>query len=88
MAKVEIYTTRLCPYCILAKQLLNSKGVAFAETDVTGDDQARRALRDRTGRRTVPQIFINGLSVGGYDDIAELDRRGRLDPMLQAPSIG
>ncbi|MFO0574086.1 MAG: glutaredoxin 3 [Polyangia bacterium] len=86
MSKVEIYTTRFCPYCIMAKQLLGQKGVAYQETDVSGDDAARRMLRERTGRRTVPQIFINGKSVGGYDDIAELDRQGKLDPMLAAPA--
>lgn len=86
MSKVEIYTTRFCPYCIMAKQLLGQKGVAYHETDVSGDDAARRMLRERTGRRTVPQIFINGKSVGGYDDIAELDRQGKLDPMLAAPA--
>ena len=86
MSKVEIYTTRFCPYCIMAKQLLGRKGIAYQETDVSGDDAARRMLRDRTGRRTVPQIFINGQSVGGYDDIAELDRQGKLDPMLAAPA--
>lgn len=82
MAKVEMYSTRFCPYCILARQLLSKKGVAFSDTDVGGNPEMRQKLRERTGRRTVPQIFINGRSVGGYDDISELDRRGELDRLL------
>lgn len=89
MARVEIYTTGYCPYCSRAKALLTHKGARFQEIDVTGDPEARRALEERTGRHTVPQIFINGESVGGYDDIARLDRQGRLDPLLAAePAAG
>jgi len=88
MAEVKIYTTKLCPYCIRAKALLSRKGDAYQEFDVSGNREMRRWLFDVTGRQTVPQIFINGQSVGGYDDIAALDRQGRLDGMLaaQAPS--
>lgn len=84
MAKVEIYTTQTCPYCHRAKALLNQKGVAFHEVDVSYDPDTRRQLVDRTGRRTVPQIFINDQSVGGYDDIAALDRAGKLNALLAA----
>jgi glutaredoxin 3 len=86
MAHVEIFTTRLCPYCIRAKSLLKSKGVVYHEVDVTGNGTARQQLATRTGRRTVPQIFINGRSVGGFDDIAELNEDGILDKMLAEPS--
>lgn len=83
-ATVEVYTTNYCPYCVRAKDLLTRKGVAFKEIDVTGDDEARVALVQKSGgRRTVPQIFINGESMGGYDDIAALDRDGKLDPLLK-----
>jgi glutaredoxin 3 len=85
MAEVKIYTTKLCPYCIRAKALLTQKRVAFEEIDVGNDPEKRRWLRDLTGRHTVPQIFINGKGVGGYDDIAALDRKGQLDPLLAAP---
>ena len=84
MAEVTIYTTSYCPYCRAATALLSKKKVAFTEIDVTGDDAARAELVSRTGRRTVPQVFIDGRSVGGYDDIAALDRAGRLDELLQA----
>lgn len=84
MAEVKIYTTRYCPYCHAATALLTQKNVAFEEIDVTGDSAARADLAQRTGRRTVPQVFIDGESVGGYDDLAALDRSGRLDEMLQA----
>lgn len=83
MSQVTIYTTPTCPYCKSAKRLLSSKGVTFREIDVTSapglrDDMAARA----NGRRTVPQIFINGLGVGGCDDLHELEQKGELDAML------
>jgi glutaredoxin 3 len=82
MPKVEIYTTPWCPYCHAAKSLLSEKGVAFTEVDAS-DDAARSAMINRAnGRRTVPQIFIGETHVGGYDDMAALDRRGELDPLL------
>ena len=84
MAKVEIYTTKLCPYCHRAKALLLHKGIAYNEIDVSFDPAMRRQLLDRTGRRTVPQIFINGKSVGGYDDIAELEQEGKLSALVAA----
>jgi len=83
MAKVEVYSTSYCPYCVRAKQLLDSKDVDYTEIDVTGDDAARIALVEKSGgRRTVPQIFINGQSIGGYDDLKALEESGKLDGML------
>lgn len=82
MAKVEIYTTRWCPYCHAAKSLLEQKGVAYREVDAQ-DPQVRSQMVERAhGRRTVPQIFIGDAHVGGYDDMAALERRGQLDPLL------
>lgn len=82
MAEVKIYTTPFCPYCLRAKSLLARKGVAFEEIDVAHKPEMRRWLQEITGRRTVPQIFINGRGVGGFDDISALDRRGELDGLL------
>lgn len=85
MAQVEIYTTKVCPYCVKAKNLLDAKGVDFTEHDVTGDDAAREALLQKSnGMRTVPQIFINGQHVGGYDNLYELEQKGELDKLLAA----
>jgi glutaredoxin 3 len=82
MPKVEIYTTPWCPYCHAAKSLLDEKGVPYEEVDVL-DPELRAAMMERAnGRRTVPQIFIGETHVGGYDDMAALDRRGQLDPLL------
>jgi glutaredoxin 3 len=82
MAKVEIYTTPTCPYCHAAKALLTEKGVAFDEISVV-DPAVRELMMERAhGRRTVPQIFIGETHVGGYDDMAALDRQGGLDPLL------
>ncbi|RLL72349.1 MULTISPECIES: glutaredoxin 3 [Paenirhodobacter] len=83
MKRVEIYTTRTCPYCIAAKALLTKKGVTFEETDVGADPSLRSAMMARAnGRRTVPQIFIGGAHVGGCDDLHALDAAGKLDAML------
>lgn len=82
MAQVTIYTTGTCPYCFAAKSLLAKKGVRYEEIDVTGDDAARAQLVERTGRRTVPQVFVDGTSIGGYDELAELERGGQLDVLL------
>ena len=80
---IVMYSTTYCPYCIRAKMLLKSKGYAFEEIDVSGDDEKRAWLVRVTGRRTVPQIFIGEQSVGGFDDISALDRRGELDRMVR-----
>ena len=86
-AEVVIYRTRFCPYCMRAAVLLNGKGVEVQEIDVSNDPETRERLLRETGSHTVPQIFINGASVGGYDDIASLDRRGALDALLrEAPA--
>jgi glutaredoxin 3 len=85
MARIEIYTTRLCGYCQAAKALLTRKGVTFSEIDVTGDQEARNRMVERaSGRVTVPQIFIGATHVGGFDDLSDLDRAGKLDPLLAA----
>ncbi len=86
MVRVRIYTTRTCSYCFAAKQLLDEKGIAYDEIDVTGNSEAREWLREVTGRRTVPQIFIDDRSYGGFTDVARLDRRGELDRILSLPS--
>ena len=82
MTKVQIYTAGWCPYCAAAKALLDDKGVRYEEMDATLP-QVREAMIERAnGRRTVPQIFIGETHVGGYDDMAALERRGQLDPLL------
>ncbi len=83
MAQVTIYTTTLCPYCHMAKQLLAGKGVRYEEIDIGRDHELREEMIDRAGgRRTVPQIFIGETHVGGSDDLHALDRAGKLDPLL------
>lgn len=87
MAKVEIYTTRFCPYCVAAKRLLGAKRVAFDEIDVTLNRPRRAEMTERAGgRHTVPQIFIDGRHVGGCDDLMAMDRAGKLDPLLEGAS--
>ena len=86
MAKVQVYTTTYCPYCTRAKALLKKKGVAFEEIDVTDDAEEREKMVEMSGgRRTVPEVFINGTIVGGYDELRALDAAGKLDGMLAAP---
>jgi glutaredoxin 3 len=82
MTNVTIYTTQTCPYCIAAKALLKSKGVTFSEISIEGDRSAAAALAGRTGRRTVPQIFVGASHVGGFDDLRALENAGGLDPLL------
>jgi glutaredoxin 3 len=83
MADVELYTTMYCPYCSRARALLQRKGVAYVDIDIA-EEPARRdeMIRRAQGRSTVPQIFINGEHIGGYDELAALDRAGELDPKL------
>ena len=84
MAAVTMYTTAVCPYCQMAKRLLASKGVTtIEEIRVDQDPQVREAMMARTGRRTVPQIYIGEQHVGGFDDLSALDRAGKLDPLLK-----
>ena len=82
MARIEIYTTPFCGYCARAKSLLDKKGAVYVEMDVMMDETKRTEMRDRTKRSTVPQIFINGQHIGGSDELAELERAGKLDAML------
>ena len=83
MAKVEMYTTMWCGYCARARNLLQRKGVDFEDIDVEADTSKRKEMVQRAGgRTTVPQIFIDGVHVGGSDDLAALDRAGKLDPLL------
>ena len=83
MADITMYTTAVCPYCMRAEQLLRSKGVSdinFIRVDL--EPELREQMMTRTGRRTVPQIYIGETHVGGFDDLAALDRAGGLDPLL------
>lgn len=83
MAKIEIYTTMWCGYCARARSLLDRKGVAFEEFDVDADLSKRTEMVQRAGGRTsVPQVFIDGVHVGGCDDVVALDQAGKLDPLL------
>ena len=83
MKPVTIYTTQTCPYCVRAKRLLQKKNVPYEEVDVSWDDDKRMQLMQRTGRRTVPQIFIGDEHLGGADELYELEQRGELDAKLQ-----
>jgi glutaredoxin 3 len=83
MARIEIYTTPTCGYCAAAKRLLATKGATYSEIDVSQDPALRATMVDRAGgRRTVPQIFIDGRHIGGCDDLYALDDRGGLAPLL------
>ena len=88
--RVTLYTTRFCPYCVAAKHLLKNRQVAFTEIPVDGDREKRAELARLSGQHTVPQIWIGDVHVGGFDDLAALDRQGRLDALLttaqQAPT--
>ena len=85
MKPVEIYTSPLCGYCHAAKRLLSQKGVSFSEIDVSRDPGKRQEMMSRAnGRHTVPQIFVGATHAGGFDDLAALDRAGKLDPLLAA----
>lgn len=83
MAKIEIYTTPICPYCHAAKDLLQSKGVSYDEVNVMGKAGAREAMTKRAGgSNTVPQIFIDGTHIGGCDDLYALEEKGALDALI------
>ena len=85
-ARVVVYTTDWCPYCRRAEELLGELAVAFDDIDVTDDDERRRWLVDTTGRRTVPQIFLDGAAIGGYDDLAALVRSGEFQRRMALPA--
>ena len=83
-ARVLMYTTAVCPYCNMAERLLKSKGIdAIEKIRVDLEPEQRVAMMEKTGRRTVPQIYIGDTHVGGFDDLSALDREGKLDPLLQ-----
>lgn len=82
MAQVTIYTTVVCPFCVRAKRLLDHKGVLYEEIDVSMDVELRERMVLESGRRTVPQIFIDGSPIGGYQELQALEDRGELDPIL------
>jgi len=81
-AEVIMYSTRFCPYCMRARRLLKNKGVSFEEISVGSDRALWEEMEQKSNRNTVPQIFIDGKSVGGFDDIAALNYAGELDPLL------
>lgn len=82
-APVTMYSTAVCPFCVMAERLLRSKGVeAIDKVRIDLDPAARQDMMAKTGRRTVPQIYIGDFHVGGYDDLAALDRAGKLTPLL------
>jgi len=84
MAQIELYTTPYCPYCIAAKDLLQSKGALFTEIDLAVHSDRRSEMVARAnGRMTVPQIFIGAMHVGGFDELHELDQTGKLDSLLE-----
>lgn len=82
MNRVKIYVTTYCPYCRMAENLLMEKGIPFEAIDVTNDDAARMRLVKETGYKTIPQIFIDGKPIGGYQQLAKLDQEGELDKLL------
>lgn len=83
MKRVLMYTTRFCPYCVMAKRLLDSKNAAVEEVRVDEDFAQRELMMQRSGRRTVPQIFVGDTHVGGFDDLRALEHAGKLDALLQ-----
>lgn len=83
MSKVMMYSTPYCPYCVRAKRLLESKGTAFKDIDVSRHPQLRSEMMQKSGRQTVPQIWIGKKHVGGFDDLWALDRSGKLDKLLE-----
>ena len=85
-ADIIMYSTRFCPYCVRARGLLDSKRVSYTDIAVDGAPELRHEMMERSGRHTVPQIWIGELHVGGYDDLALLERQGRLDELLSQAS--
>ena len=83
---MRVYTSGSCPYCVQAKRLLDRKGVPYREIDVGADAAQRAEVMRASGRRTVPQIFINDQSIGGFEELYELEQSGQLDALLDAPA--
>lgn len=86
MAHIEIYSTGICPYCEMAKQLLQRKDAIYTEVRIDQDPAKQQEMMTRSKQRTVPQIFINGDSIGGYTDLVALERQSKLDALLAQPS--
>lgn len=84
MQPVHLYTSPTCGFCHMAKRLLTAKSVSFTETDISRDPAKRQEMMARSGRHTVPQIFVGETHVGGCDDLMALERAGKLDPLLNA----
>ncbi|TAL49823.1 MAG: glutaredoxin 3 [Methylovulum sp.] len=84
MPEILIYTTHICPYCIMAKRLLDKKGLSYTEINVDGDAGLREDMMRKTRRRTVPQIYIGDFHVGGFDELHALDQQKKLDSLLLA----
>ena len=84
MPEVILYSTAVCPYCVAAKNFLKSRGLGYQEVRVDTDPAARALMMQRTRRTSVPQIFINGTHVGGYEDLVALDRSGGLSPLVES----
>ena len=85
MANIRIYTTKICPYCVMAKRLLDKKGVAYTEINVDAKPDLREEMMRLSNRRTVPQIFIGEFHVGGFDELYALEQEKKLDTLLIAP---
>ena len=84
MAKIVIYCTKTCPFCVMAKRLFDGKGVEYESIDIGNDREQWSALESKTGRNTVPQVFIGDKHIGGYDELSAADKRGEIDPLLKA----
>ncbi|MFI3187689.1 MAG: glutaredoxin 3 [Methylococcaceae bacterium] len=84
MPEIQIYTTNICPYCVMAKRLLDKKGLRYTEINVDGKPGLREEMMIRTNRRTVPQIYIGDYHVGGFDDLYALEQQKKLDQLLAA----
>jgi len=82
MPEILIYTTNICPYCVMAKRLLDKKGVSYTEINVEAQTGLREEMMRKTKRRTVPQIYIGDLHVGGFDDLYALEQQKKLDTLL------
>ncbi|MSP28391.1 MAG: glutaredoxin 3 [Methylococcales bacterium] len=82
MPHILIYTTKICPYCVMAKRLLDKKGASYTEINVDGEPQLREEMMRKTNRRTVPQIYIDDFHVGGFDELYALEQQKKLDDLL------
>lgn len=84
MAEIIVYLNKTCPYCVRAKALLDSRGLSYQAIDVTGSSELWREMEQRSRRNTIPQIFINNIHVGGYDELNTAERSGKLDQLLNS----